>query len=158
MLVIPRVFCQEDWQVASLVLFLMSFCRCFPLSKYTLLYGLNTTENSISAVCINTLEIYGSSHHWTVSVIVVLVSVTHWVCGWRGGACLEVGKGLPTYLFFSCEPFEQALLVNLELSKRARGGSCHLSLTGATVYMGTPGSGPGCSFSNCCEITTLWWE
>lgn len=47
----------------------------------------------------------------------------------RGGACLEVSKGLWTYLFFSCEPFDQTLLVNLLLSKRARGGSSHLSLS-----------------------------
>ena len=47
----------------------------------------------------------------------------------RGGARLEVSKGLWTYLFFSCEPFEQALLVNLVLSERARGGSSHLALS-----------------------------
>lgn len=40
----------------------------------------------------------------------------------RAGAWLGVSQGLGTCLFFSCEPFEHALFVNLVLSMRARGG------------------------------------
>lgn len=47
----------------------------------------------------------------------------------RTGAWLRLSKGLWTYLFFSCEPFEQTLLVNLGLSMRARGGCSHLCLS-----------------------------
>lgn len=67
------------------------------------------------------------------------------------GARLEVSKGLWRYLFFSCEPVDQVLLVNLVLSRRPEVGA-PISLTGTTVCTGTPGSGPGCSFGNCCEI------
>ena len=88
-----------------------------------------------SAVSLNALEIYQSSHHRTAS-FELWVSVTQHTDSKiiesvvnRGGACPEVSKGLWTYLFFSCEPFDQVTLVNLVLSKRARGGSYHLSLS-----------------------------
>ncbi len=88
----------------------------------------------IPAVRLDALEIYGGSHHRRV-LFELSVSVTQHtdsqiiecVVG-RGGACPEVSKGLWTYLFFSCETFEQAFLVHLVLSKRARGGCSYLSL------------------------------
>lgn len=119
------------------------------------------SSSLISAVCLDALEIYEGSDYRTLS-FEPSVSVTQHADSQitecvvdRGGACLEVSKDLWTYLFFSCEPFDQTLLVNLVLSNRARGGSSCLSFTGATVYMRTPGSGPGCSFGNCCETCTV---
>lgn len=93
------------------------------------------SSSLISAVCLDALEIYGGSDYRTLS-FELAVSVTQHtdsqITGCvvdRGGACLEVSKGLWTYLFFSCEPFDQTLLVNLALSNRARGASSPLSLS-----------------------------
>lgn len=42
---------------------------------------------------------------------------------------MNQGEQRPLDIFFSCESFEQALLFNLALSERARGGHYHLSPT-----------------------------
>lgn len=55
---------------------------------------------------------------------------------------MSQGKQRPLDIFFSCEPFEQALLVNLMLSKRARGGCYHISHTqGPLCTKGPQGQG-----------------
>lgn len=50
-----------------------------------------------------------------------------------------MSKGLQTSLFFSREPFEHALLVNLVLSMRTRGGRSHLWLSHAQWLLCTRG-------------------
>lgn len=69
---------------------------------------------------------------WTLS----LSDSHHWVCSWKQGPMNQGEYDLRTY--FSCESFEQALLVNLVLSERARGGRYHLS-RGHCVQKGPQG-------------------
>lgn len=73
----------------------------------------------------------------------------------RGGA-FEVSKGLLTYLFFSSEPFDQlsSSILCCQGGPEVWAAISH-SCGGQCVLGESMGSGPGSSFTNCCEILSV---
>lgn len=83
-----------------------------------------------------------------------------WVCGWKVWPMTQ-GEQRPVdiFIFLPWAFWTSSPRQSFAVKEGQRWMHSVLSLphtyTGATVYIGTPGSCPGCSFGNCSKISTV---